>query len=92
MRQTDTNPRDDFAKVSTIHILKSGEMINSLQDYLKVEDRFAWVDRSYIISKMLRLITLTNTSKKSVIAIYEEGHQIKEFVNVEQEFKPLTFG
>lgn len=77
--------------VYTIHILNTGEIISNVEDYMKVEDRFDWVDRKYIIEKMLHLRQLTDEQKRSVIAIYEDGKQIKEFVNVEHSFKPLAF-
>jgi hypothetical protein len=77
--------------VFTIHILNTGEIISNVEDYLKFEDRFEWVDRKYIIEKMLHLRQLTDEQKRSVIAIYEDGRQIKEFVNVEPSFKPLAF-
>ena len=41
--------------VSTIHVLNTGEIISTVQDYMKVEDRFSWVDRTFIISKILDL-------------------------------------
>jgi hypothetical protein len=81
----------DFGIVSTMHILNSGEIISSLAEYQKVEDRFSWVDRSFIVSKILHLRKLTDDTKRSVIVIYEEGHLIKEYVNVEHAFKPLAF-
>lgn len=81
----------DYGIVSTIHILQSGEVISSVEDYLKVEDRFSWVDRSYIISKILHLRKLTDDHKRSVIVIYEDGHHIREYVNVEHEFIPLAY-
>ncbi|MDP4262209.1 MAG: hypothetical protein Q8941_06725 [Bacteroidota bacterium] len=81
----------DFAKVSTVHILKTGEIITSLEEYLKVQDRFSWVDQAQIISTIFRLRRLTESPKKSVIVIYEEGRIIKEFVNVDESFKPLVF-
>jgi hypothetical protein len=81
----------DPGQVNTIHILNSGEIISSLEDYLRFEDRFSWVNRSFIISKMLELRKLTDTRKKSIIAIYEEGHFIREYVNVEESFRPLSF-
>jgi len=81
----------DFAKVYTVHILKTGDIVTSLEDYLKVQDRFTWVDQAYIISTIFRLRRLTESPKKSVIVIYEEGRVIKEFINVEENFKPLVF-
>ena len=80
-----------FGMVSTMHILNSGEIISSLTEYQKVEERFSWVDRAYIVSKILHLKKLTDDSKRSVIVIYEEGRIIKEYVNVEHSFKPLAF-
>ena len=77
--------------VNTIHILNTGEIISSLEEYLKVEERFAWVNRSFIITKILALRKLTDHQKKSVIAIYEEGQKIREYINVDETFKPLSF-
>jgi hypothetical protein len=81
----------DFARVYTVHILKTGEIITALEDYLKVKERFAWVDQTYIISTIFRLRRLTESPKKSIIVIHEEGQIIKEYVNVEENFKPLVF-
>ena len=77
--------------VSTIHVLNTGEIISSVQDYMKVEDRFSWVDRTFIISKILELQKKTDDRKRSFIVIYEDGNIIREFVNVDQGFKPLNF-
>lgn len=81
----------DFAKVTTVHVLKTGEIITSLEDYLKVQDRFSWVDQAYIIATVFRLRRLTDSPRKSIIVIYEEGQVIKEYVNVEESFIPLVF-
>jgi hypothetical protein len=77
--------------VFTIHILNTGEIISNVQEYLKFEDRFMWVDRKYIIEKMLHLRQLTDQQKRSVIVIYEDGQKIREFINVDPSFKPLAF-
>jgi len=77
--------------VSTIHVLNTGEIISSVQDYMKVEDRFSWVDRTFIVSKILDLQKKTDDRKRSFIVIYEDGNIIREFVNVDQGFKPLNF-
>jgi hypothetical protein len=77
--------------VSTVHVLKTGEVISSVQDYMKVEDRFSWVDRTFIITKILALQKRTDDRKRSFIVIYEDGNLIREFVNVDQSFKPLTY-
>lgn len=80
-----------FASVSTIYILLSGERVESLNEYQKVQDRFTWVSREDILRKIFRLRPLTDLRKKSVIAIYEDGHLIKEFINVDMEFSPLHY-
>jgi hypothetical protein len=77
--------------VSTIHVLNTGEIISSVQDYMKVEDRFSWVDRTFIITKILELQKRTDDKKRSFIVIYEDGNLIREFVNVDQGFKPLGY-
>jgi hypothetical protein len=79
----------DHGVVHTLHILKSGEIISSLAEFEPVEDRFLWVDRRSIIQQILRLTNLTDNLRKSVIVIYEEGHVIREFVNIEKEFFPF---
>jgi len=77
--------------VHTVHILATGEFIYSREEYEKIADRFNWVDRKAIIERILYLRQLTEGSKKSVIAIYENGHVIREFVNVDREFTPLSY-
>ncbi|HLY69237.1 MAG TPA: hypothetical protein VKR53_05880 [Puia sp.] len=77
--------------VFTVHILNTGEIISNVEEYMKFEDRFEWVDRKFIIEKMLHLRQLTDEEKRSVIVIYEDGQKIREFVNVEHSFKPLAF-
>lgn len=80
---------EDFsvpAVVSTVHILSTGEMIWSREEYEKVKDRFTWVDRHYILSEVLRLRTLTDNGRKTIIAIYETGRQIRKFMNIDHNF------
>lgn len=81
----------DLGKVTTMYILDTGEIVESREDYLKIEDRFTWVDRRKIIDRILQLRALTDTNRKSVIAIYEKDHSIREFVNVEVQFSPLSY-
>ena len=78
-------------QVSTIHILKSGEIISTLEEFREVEDRFGWVNKVDLVTKLLQLRRLTDHSKKSVIAIYEDGQVVREYVNVEHEFRPLAY-
>ena len=89
MNSASYSPRNGV--VNTIHVLKSGEIITNVEDYMKIEERFDWVERKYIVEKILHLRQLTDDGKKSVIVIYEEGHVIKEFVNVDHSFTPLAF-
>jgi hypothetical protein len=77
--------------VFTIHILNTGEIISSVEEYMKFEERFAWVDRKYIIEKILHMRKLTDEEKRSVIVIYEDGQKIREFINVDHSFKPLAY-
>ncbi len=77
--------------VNIIHVLKSGEIISRVRDYLEVESHFLWVDRRSIVEKILRLKKLTDHRKSSVIVLYEDGQQIREFVNVEYTFMPLAY-
>lgn len=74
------------ASVRTVHILKTGELIFSLEDYKKVQDRFSWVDRSLVLSEIFRLRPLTDPGRYSFVAIYEEAQLIKPLLNLEPEF------
>ena len=77
--------------VSTIHVLSDGEIIYTVQDFMKIENRFAWVDKKSLVEKILELRRKTDDRKRSYIVIYEEGNMIREFVNVDQSFRPLPF-
>ncbi len=77
--------------VTTIHILNTGEIIYSVHDFMKVEDRFSWVDKKYLVGKILELQKKTDDYKRSYLVIYEEGNLIREVVNVDQAFKPLPY-
>ncbi|MBS1949174.1 MAG: hypothetical protein JST47_15545 [Bacteroidetes bacterium] len=77
--------------VSTVHVLKSGKVIMGLQEYLKVENHFSWVDKKSIVEKILKLRSLTDESKNSLIVLYEDGHHIREFINVDHLFTPLAY-
>jgi hypothetical protein len=77
--------------VSTVHVLKSGEIIYSLQDFLKIESRFSWVDKRYLVGKILELQKRTDDRRRSFLVIYEDGNQIREYVNMDQTFQPLPY-
>ncbi len=74
------------SKVTTVHILGNGQIVSSLQEFQLVEDRFSWVSKADMISRLLTLRRITDPEKKSIIAIYEEGHVIREFVNLDEHF------
>ena len=77
--------------VNTIHVLKSGEIIHGVKEYLEVESHFSWADRKSIVEKILRLKKITDDQKSSVIVLYEDGHHIREFINVDYSFMPLAY-
>jgi hypothetical protein len=85
------SPVSEKGFVSTIHVLSSGEIIYSFQDFLKIENRFSWVDKKSLVKKILELQKKTDDRKRSYIVIYEEGNHIKEFLNVDSTFRPLPF-
>lgn len=77
--------------VSTIHVLSDGEIIYSVEDFMKIENRFSWVDKKFLVRRILDLRKKTDDRKRSYIVIYEEGNMIREFLNVDQTFRPLPF-
>ena len=81
----------DKGFVSTIHVLSGGEIIYSVQDFMKIESRFSWVDKRLLVGKILELQKKTDDRKHSYIVIYEDGNLIREFLNVDQTFRPLPF-
>lgn len=91
MRPVETSAPSDKGFVSTVHVLKNGEIIDSFQDFLKIENRFSWVDRKYLVGKILELQRKTDDRRRSFLVIYEEGNQIREYVNMDQTFKPLPY-
>lgn len=74
--------------VSIVRILSTGEPVITLNEYQQVADRFAWEDRSEILQKLFRLQKRTDEDKRSVIVIYETDRSIKEFLNVDEFFRP----
>ncbi len=84
-----TIPRlTDSKTVNIIRILKDGQLVLTLEEYKRVAERFAWEDRTTILKKLFSLKEKTDDNKKSVIAIYEDGKHVAEFLNVEEYFTP----
>jgi D-Tyr-tRNAtyr deacylase len=77
--------------VSTVHVLKTGEIVHGVENYLQVESHFSWVDKRWIVEKILKLRMLTDEKKSSMIVLYEDGHHIKEYVNIDYAFTPLAY-
>jgi hypothetical protein len=91
MHSVEISPVSEKGFVSTVHVLKGGEIVYSLQEFLKIESRFSWVDKKYLVSKILELQKKTDDRRRSFLVIYEEGNQIREFVNMDQGFTPLPY-
>ncbi len=91
MHSVETSPVSQRGFVSTVHVLTGGEIIYSLQDFLKIESRFSWVDKKYLVTKILELQKKTDDRRRSFLVIYEDGNQIREYVNMDQTFQPLPY-
>jgi hypothetical protein len=91
MHSVEASPVSEKGFVGTVHVLKGGELIYSLQDFLKIESRFSWVDKKYLVSKILELQKKTDDRRRSFLVIYEDGNQIREYVNMDHHFKPLPY-
>ena len=56
------------------------ESIASLRDRVgrqKIENRFSWVDKKYLIGKILELQRKTDDRRRSFLVIYEDGNRIR---------------
>jgi len=91
MHSVETPAFSEKGFVSTVHVLKTGEIIYSLQDFLKIESRFSWVDKKYLVTKILELQKKTDDRRRSFLVIYEDGNQIREYINMDQTFQPLPY-
>ena len=77
---------NDFSSVQTIYILNSGEHVVSREDFELVKDRFDWLDKKVLLTEMLQVRGFTNQGSKSIIAVYEDGKQVKTFLNLDNDF------
>ncbi|MET0243396.1 MAG: hypothetical protein ABW174_08005 [Flavitalea sp.] len=78
------------SKVITVHVLADGQVITTLPEFQLVESRFEWVSRQEIIGRLLTLRRTTDPDKKSIIAIFEQGQLIREFVNLDEHFPVMA--
>ena len=74
--------------VTVVRVLSSGEPVITLSEYREVADRFAWENRSEILQKLFSLQQRTDSDKRSFIVIYESSRSIREFLNVDEFFRP----
>ena len=72
-------------QVDIIHILNDGQIIISKKEFETVEEKFTWVNRNQITALVLELRPQTDSSRKSIIAIFE-NHEIKTFPNISKNF------
>lgn len=72
-------------QVDIIHILNDGEIILNSKELEKHQDKFAWVNKNQIVDLVLSLRPLTDSHRKSIIAIYQSG-EIKTFPNISKNF------
>lgn len=77
---------NDFSSVQTIYILSSGEHVVSREDFESVKSRFDWLDKKILLTEMLQVRGFTNAGAKSIIAVYEDGKQVKTFLNLDNDF------
>lgn len=75
----------EHRQVDIIHILKDGTVIISKKEFEDVVEKFTWVNLSRIETLLLELRPQTDSSRKSIIAIYETG-EIKTFPNISKNF------
>jgi hypothetical protein len=76
----------EFANVQTVYILQSGTQITSLSDFDTVKDRFEWLDKKALLTELLHVRSMTNSNSRSIIAVYEEGKNMKTLMNLEPDF------
>lgn len=76
-------------QVDVIHILKDGKIIMSKNELNPFSDKFEWVNRDEILDMVLGLQPQTDSSRKSIIAIFE-SREIKTYPNVSKNFTDYT--
>lgn len=72
-------------QVVVIHLLNDGQVLIGKKELEAFADRFAWVDQNKIANSVVELRTQTESSRKSIIAIFESG-EIRSYPNVSPNF------
>ncbi|MDI1353299.1 MAG: hypothetical protein PSX36_00180 [bacterium] len=78
-------PHKHRNNVDVVHILNDGNVVLSLHELEPFEGIFEWVDRTIIANLIDEMIAQTDGSRKSIIAIYENG-DIKTHTNISMNF------
>lgn len=76
-------------QVDVVHILIDGKIIMSKNDLQPFTDKFDWVNRDEIVDMVLGLKPQTDSSRKSIIAIFET-REVKTYPNVSKNFTDYT--
>lgn len=76
-------------QVDVVHILKDGQVIMAKKELEPIADKFEWVNRDEIVDMVLGLKPQTDSSRKSIIAIFE-SREIKTYPNVSKNFTDYT--
>jgi hypothetical protein len=76
-------------QVDVVHILKDGKIIMSKNELQPFTDKFDWVNRDEIVDMVLGLKPQTDSSRKSIIAIFET-REVKTYPNVSKNFTDYT--
>lgn len=75
----------EHRQVDIIHILNDGEIILNSKEFEKHQEKFTWVNKNQIVDLVLSLRPLTDSHRKSIIAIYQTG-EIKTYPNISKNF------
>ena len=76
-------------QVDVVHILNDGKIIMSKNELQPFSDKFDWVNRDEIVDMVLGLKPQTDSSRKSIIAIFET-REVKTYPNVSKNFTDYT--
>lgn len=76
-------------QVDVVHILKDGQIIMAKKELELFATNFDWVNRDEIVDMVLGLKPKTDSSRKSIIAIFET-REVRTYPNVSKNFTDYT--
>jgi hypothetical protein len=76
-------------QVDIVHILRDGTVIFSAKELFANQDKFNWVNIIGIQRLVITLRPMTDSNRKSIVAIFETG-EIKQYPNVSKNFTDYT--